>query len=517
MFRSEEQAKFHQLVAKHIAQPDLPLLLEGGTGLGKTRAYLKALAETDKSAAIILPTHQLIDQLLVSQDLQAVGISLTTFRPSSMFESRAEYLENKSATADARVMLCTSASVMIDQRLTGDYNGVVNRDYLLFDEADQLPQAAALQRDLTITEEDLRIAGVRLDETQETLEALVTNKKVSAEVRGRSRIMLEALEEQFWFQRVGKDDMGGIQLFHHLPGRLLKRISNQQNVAFISATLSIADKLNDFQRSMGIAEISRFSGRIEPKSHGELTLTDATAYKIEDVIGLAERPCLVVTTSFDVSEEIAKLVPEAIVRERGETTTEAIQRLSKNDGVLIAVAAWAGLDTPMQWASIVIPKVPYGNPVEIDDHIESRYIDSKNIAIRRMRQVVGRGLRRPDAKCAIYVLDERYKKLGRFLPNRFVESWLEGGQATVTLSAKERDPLIRKRVLERYGVVCLSCGLKPPHPQVIDVHHLDPIAEGERMTTLEDVIPLCRNCHALAHTTKPPILLAELKKLALEQ
>ena len=42
-------------------------------------------------------------------------------------------------------MICTSASVIIDQRLDGHYNGVTQRDYLLFDEADQLADVAALQ------------------------------------------------------------------------------------------------------------------------------------------------------------------------------------------------------------------------------------------------------------------------------------------------------------------------------------------------------------------------------------
>ncbi len=510
MFRSEDQAKFHKLVAKHLGQPDQPLLLEGGTGLGKTRAYLKALADSEQPVAIILPTHQ----LMASEDIQEVGLSVTAFRPSSMFETRADYLENKRVASAARVMVCTSASVMIDQRLTGDYNGVTHRNYLLFDEADQLPEAAALRRDLSITADELSIAGVPLGDTRETLEALSTNKNIVAELRGWSRIMLEALDEQFWFQRVGKDDAGGIRLFHHLPGRLLKRISNQPNVAFISATLSIADRFYDFQRSMGIDEISRFSDRVEPERHGELALNDATENEIEDVIARAERPCLVVTTSFDTSEDIAKRVPEATLRDRKETTAKAMERLPSDGGVLIAAAAWAGLDTPAQWASIVIPKAPYGNPVILDGHIESRYIDSKNIAIRRMRQVVGRGLRHPDAKCTIYVLDKRYKKLGRFLPNRFSESWQEGQQKTVTLSRKERDPLIRRSVLAHYGLVCLSCGMKPIHQALIEVHHLDPIAEGERTTTPDDVVPLCRNCHALAHTQNPPLLLQELCKLA---
>lgn len=72
MFRSDEQKHFSDLVAKHIAEMDAPLLLEGGTGLGKTRAYLAALASYSGTVAIVLPTHQLIEQLLASSDLRAV-------------------------------------------------------------------------------------------------------------------------------------------------------------------------------------------------------------------------------------------------------------------------------------------------------------------------------------------------------------------------------------------------------------------------------------------------------------
>ena len=53
--------------------------------------------------------------------------------------------------------------------------------------------------------------------------------------------------------------------------------------------------------------------------------------------------------------------------------------------MLIAAGAWAGLDTPIQWASTVVPKVPFYKPTVLDDKIENHYIESKNVAVRRMR------------------------------------------------------------------------------------------------------------------------------------
>ena len=50
---------------------------------------------------------------------------------------------------------------------------------------------------------------------------------------------------------------------------------------------------------------------------------------------------------------------------------------------------------------------------------------------------------------------------------------------------------------------------------MIEIHHLDPIAEGERETKVEDVIPLCRNCHNGAHSEDPPIPIERLKTMDL--
>ena len=101
MFRSSGQANFHKIIAAHMAQHDAPLLLEGTTGIGKTRAYLAAImtaVATGKKLAVILPSHQLIDQLLSSTDLSATrsdGVRVVPFRPKRWFESAAEYQANK--------------------------------------------------------------------------------------------------------------------------------------------------------------------------------------------------------------------------------------------------------------------------------------------------------------------------------------------------------------------------------------------------------------------------------------
>lgn len=119
MFRSKEQETFYKTICLHQSKLDGPLLLEGGTGLGKTRAYLKALVDYGQKTAIVFPSHQLIDQLLQSQDLKAVGAKVKAFRPTSFFDAQDTYLEANEAAKEADIMLCTSASVMIDQMLQG--------------------------------------------------------------------------------------------------------------------------------------------------------------------------------------------------------------------------------------------------------------------------------------------------------------------------------------------------------------------------------------------------------------
>ena len=531
MFRSAEQENFYSRLKAHLSAPERPLLLEGATGLGKTRAYLAAIAEyvsSGKKVAIVLPTHMLIEQLLNSSDLKTVippTISVVAFLPRSRFESQAQYKDHKQKALDADIMLCTSASVIIDQRLQGDYNGISKRDFILFDEADVLPEAAALQSDCEITSFDLKEMNIKAVTPKQAVTEVLSKAGISQEIKASALLILEAIEDPAWYKSAGKTDDGGIMLFHKMPGRLLKRISNQGNVAFISATLSIGGTFDDFKRSMGISNESHLSTIIEPKQHGSLTF-HVSDKAIDDPdwlstvvssINDAAKPCLVVTASYALSNTLGTLLPTATVR-KDESTSDAASRMG-NSQILIAAGAWAGLDTPTQWKSIVVPKIPYERPVILDDQVESSFLHTRNTAIRRMRQVIGRGLRTPDASCDIFILDKRFKNVESFIPERFKANWnkktfLEGSKSEVTLSRIERDSSVRKNALRHYGKICMVCGFVPRVDSQLDVHHLHPLADGgERYTGLTDLAVLCANCHRLAHTTTPPIAIDALKTM----
>jgi len=538
MFRSPEQANFFAIIRAHFDAPQQPLLIEGATGLGKTRAYLAAVVhavERGKKVAIVLPTHMLIEQLLTSNDLKIVvpsKISVVAFLPKRWFDHQSQYKEHRNKALEADIMLCTSASVIIDQRLKGDYNGVVKRDFIIFDEADQLPEAAALQSDCEVKSSVLKEYGINSGRPDQAATELLTKKDVSQEDRAAALMILEATLEPAWYHKAGRTDDGGIMLYHRMPGRLLKRISNQKNVVFISATLSIGGNFDDFKRSMGIIESSYLATVIEPVRHGSLSF-HVSEKSVDDydwlpsvvqIIQSAHKPCLVITPSHSLAESIGSFLPDATVRKRGnegettETTSDAAKRMG-NSGILIAAGAWAGLDTPIEWKSIVVPRIPYERPVVLDDEIESSFLHTRNTAIRRMRQVIGRGLRSPDASCDIFIVDKRFSNIESFVPTRFRTNWshktfLEGIRSEVVLSKIERDPSLRKAALKYFGKSCMSCGFNPRVDSQLDVHHLYPLADsGERLTKITDVAVLCANCHRLAHTASPPYSIDQLRVL----
>ena len=541
IFRSEEQDQFFKLIQKHIETPDAPLLLEGATGLGKTLPFLAAAAASGKKVAIVFPTHQLINQALDSWDLKTTlaaypSVTVKAFRPRSYFEaSHADYAAQKEEALDADIMFCTSVSVIIDQRLRGDYNGSTDRDVIIFDEADQLPQFAALASDISLSRTDLRSLRINEPSPKETIAAIFKKKTVPSEIKAKASLIEEALGlGDVWFITVGFADDGALEVRSRLPGRLLKRVSNRASTIFISATLSVNGTFKDFCRAMGIEEQSRLSTMVEPKKHGDLKFdfitdeelgSDAWLDAVCEAIESAEHPVLVATPSHSLAQQIANKVTEATLRTADETTSQAAARMG-DIKVLIAAGAWAGLDTPVQWKTVVVPRIPYTGPNNLrefwyNDEEDfgaqnpdpmSSFIDSKNAAARRLKQVFGRGLRTPDAECSIILCDPRIDRFTKIAPARFQKTYFEGMAISVDATKSERSPKLRKDALSHYGETCMACDFIPEALRQLEVHHLEPLADrGASHTTLNDVVILCRNCHGLAHDTKPPMPFAELK------
>lgn len=88
--------------------------------------------------------------------------------------------------------------------------------------------------------------------------------------------------------------------------------------------------------------------------------------------------------------------------------------------------------------------------------------------------------------------------------------FVEGKLVTETHVRRERDPKLRKRLLEERRAVgglkcdvcgCLQDGQAPALREAIfEAHHVLPLSAGqERQTQLKDMALLCANCHRMVH------------------
>lgn len=98
----------------------------------------------------------------------------------------------------------------------------------------------------------------------------------------------------------------------------------------------------------------------------------------------------------------------------------------------------------------------------------------------------------------------------------------EGALLRVMVNRYERNPTNRARCIGHYGVTCQACGFnfEARYGEVgrgyIEVHHLTMVSQmGDNYSIdpVRDLIPLCANCHAMAHQRTPPYSLDELRRL----
>jgi hypothetical protein len=95
----------------------------------------------------------------------------------------------------------------------------------------------------------------------------------------------------------------------------------------------------------------------------------------------------------------------------------------------------------------------------------------------------------------------------------------EGATRQVTVNAYERNPAARSDCINHWGYSCVVCGFDFGvrygllGRDFIHVHHLLPIATlgGEyTIDPVQDLRPVCPNCHAMLHRTEPPLSIDQL-------
>jgi 5-methylcytosine-specific restriction protein A len=103
-----------------------------------------------------------------------------------------------------------------------------------------------------------------------------------------------------------------------------------------------------------------------------------------------------------------------------------------------------------------------------------------------------------------------------------VDTYYEGEPISRLVNIYERDPLARKKCVEHYGARCIVCNFEFKQyygligANFIHVHHLKQLSEigkGYTVDPIQDLRPVCPNCHAILHRKKPAYSIEDLKEL----
>lgn len=145
-------------------------------------------------------------------------------------------------------------------------------------------------------------------------------------------------------------------------------------------------------------------------------------------------------------------------------------------------------------------------------HPESSDMTDEQIAQEQWEQV---------KRCAewqrlldFYSIEMTFKGPGDYMATiKAREAYEEGRRIEKVLKSEiERNPDVRKACLREKGMTCVVCGFDSEDEYgvkgIIHVHHLRPLFElaaGELTVTdaINDVVPVCPNCHALIHSRGP--------------
>ena len=134
---------------------------------------------------------------------------------------------------------------------------------------------------------------------------------------------------------------------------------------------------------------------------------------------------LVLTASYDDAVVLSEGVDDAIVHRRGQPLPRVLDRFTAaEDTILFSPCAWVGVDLPYMIDHVVIPRLPFSAPDEVREKVIETHrrakgqstetigfelmAQSRANAKRRILQGQGRGIRKADDGCVVWILDPRF-------------------------------------------------------------------------------------------------------------
>ena len=113
-----------------------------------------------------------------------------------------------------------------------------------------------------------------------------------------------------------------------------------------------------------------------------------------------------------------------------------------------------------------------------------------------------------------WLLDNKQNKI-------YTEGYYEGSLQQALVNRYERNPIARKKCIEKHGCICQVCGMDFAKVYgelgigFIHVHHIVPISTqkgiNHKIDPENSLIPVCPNCHAMVHKGK--LSIEELRKI----
>jgi len=100
----------------------------------------------------------------------------------------------------------------------------------------------------------------------------------------------------------------------------------------------------------------------------------------------------------------------------------------------------------------------------------------------------------------------------------------EATQKRILVNYYERNPAARKKCLEVHGYTCKCCDTTLANvygeiaDKLIHVHHINPIAslaQPGNVDPINDLVPVCPNCHGIMHLRNPPLTVSEVRDVGL--
>lgn len=125
------------------------------------------------------------------------------------------------------------------------------------------------------------------------------------------------------------------------------------------------------------------------------------------------------------------------------------------------------------------------------------------------------------------IVNKRFKNSNNrpeLIPEEIVNSdrYIEGAAKSIVVNKYERNAKAREKCLEAHGYKCNACdtNLEDIYGEIakdfIHVHHIVPLSdikEEYKLNPVEDLIPICPNCHSIIHRYKPILTVEELRRL----